>query len=277
MLPIGIMQGRLSPPVDGQIQAFPSEHWKEEFVLAREAGFKCIEWIYDKSQSRLNPLESENGIKEIQKCAEQTGVRVSSICADYYMSDLLVKEDGTENQRVVSNLKWLISQSNKLDVNHIVLPFVDASSLATKNHVKTASNIIRFLIPHAVNCDIELHLESDLPPKLFTNLLEEIDHQFVKVNFDIGNSAALGYDPTEELRALSPFLGGVHVKDRLLGGESVPLGTGNANFKTCFRLLKKYDYHGSLILQAARGNVGQEFSLANKNRKLIENYWHNIE
>ena len=120
MLPIGIMQGRLSPPVDGQIQAFPSEHWKEEFVLAREAGFKCIEWIYDKSQSRLNPLESENGIKEIQKCSEQTGVRVSSICADYYMSDLLVKEDGTENERVVSHLKWLISQSNKLAVIHIV-------------------------------------------------------------------------------------------------------------------------------------------------------------
>ena len=158
MLPNGIMQGRLSPPVDGQIQAFPSEHWKEEFVLAREAGFKCIEWIYDKSQGRLNPLESESGIKEIQNCTEQTGVRVSSICADYYMSELLVKEDGTENERVVSHLKWLISQSNKLAVNHIVLPFVDESSLASKNHITTASKIIRYLIPHAVNSDIELHL-----------------------------------------------------------------------------------------------------------------------
>jgi len=277
MLSIGIMQGRLSPPVDGQIQAFPSEHWREEFILAREAGLKCIEWIYDRTQGRLNPLESENGIKEIQKCTEQTGVRVSSVCADYYMDELLVKEDGTENGRMISNLQWLIYQSNKLDVNHIVLPFVDGSSLNSKTHIKTASKIIRFLIPHAVNCDIELHLESDLSPKLLSGLLEEIDHPFVKVNFDIGNSAALGYDPIEELRALSPYLGGVHVKDRLLGGESVPLGTGNANFKTCFRLLKKYDYHGCLILQAARGNVGQEFSLAKKNREIIENYWQNVE
>ena len=33
MLPsIGIMQGRLVPPVKGRIQAFPSERWRDEFV-----------------------------------------------------------------------------------------------------------------------------------------------------------------------------------------------------------------------------------------------------
>ena len=44
---IGIMQGRLVPPVKGRIQAFPSERWRDEFALAQQAGLQAIEWIYD--------------------------------------------------------------------------------------------------------------------------------------------------------------------------------------------------------------------------------------
>ena len=277
MVPVGIMQGRLVPPVDGRIQAFPEENWKDEFELARDAGLACIEWIYEKSKNSLNPLESERGIKEIKELTKQTGVRVSSICADYYMSEMLVTLDGAANEKIISHLTWLISQSKKLNVNHIVLPFVDASSLASHIHVETVSKIIRFVIPHAVLHEVEIHLEADLSPKIFRKLLKKIDHPSVKVNFDIGNSAALGYDPIEELRELSPYLGSIHVKDRLLGGSSVPLGSGNADFKTCFRLLKNISFDGCLILQAARGEIGEEFKLANKNRSIVENYWQNSE
>ena len=42
MNPIGIMQGRLSPAVDGRIQSFPVETWRQEFELARQAG--CAAW-----------------------------------------------------------------------------------------------------------------------------------------------------------------------------------------------------------------------------------------
>ena len=45
--PIGIMQGRLSPPEDGRFQSFPREHWRQEFARAREAGLDYIEWIHD--------------------------------------------------------------------------------------------------------------------------------------------------------------------------------------------------------------------------------------
>jgi len=35
--PIGIMQGRLSPPEVGRFQAFLRRSWREEFPRAREA------------------------------------------------------------------------------------------------------------------------------------------------------------------------------------------------------------------------------------------------
>ena len=47
MRSIGIMQGRLSPPIKGRIQAFPSQTWQKEFYLARDCGFSHIEWVLD--------------------------------------------------------------------------------------------------------------------------------------------------------------------------------------------------------------------------------------
>ena len=42
---IGIMQGRLSKPLNGKIQSFPVNSWENEFYLAKDIGFKLIEWV----------------------------------------------------------------------------------------------------------------------------------------------------------------------------------------------------------------------------------------
>ena len=47
MKEIGIMQGRLLPPVGEHIQAFPAKSWREEFAIARECGLGMIEWIFE--------------------------------------------------------------------------------------------------------------------------------------------------------------------------------------------------------------------------------------
>ena len=36
---IGFMQGRLSPLVNGKIQAFPWDYWRDEFSLANKYNF----------------------------------------------------------------------------------------------------------------------------------------------------------------------------------------------------------------------------------------------
>ena len=46
---------------------------------------------------------------------------------------------------------------------------------------------------------LEIALEASLNPEKFSNLLASINHLLIKVNYDIGNSAALGYDPSEEM------------------------------------------------------------------------------
>ena len=76
------------------------------------------------------------------------------------------------------------------------------------------------------------------------------------MNYDIGNSAALGYDPTEELDAYGDRITDIHIKDRPFGGGSVKLGTGKANIPDVLKLMESFNYSGPLIMQAYRDDEG---------------------
>jgi sugar phosphate isomerase/epimerase len=90
------------------------------------------------------------------------------------------------------------------------------------------------------------------------------------VNYDIGNSASLGFDPIEELNAYGDRITDIHIKDRLLNGGPVTLGDGNADFEMFFNKLKEFNYKGPLIMQAYRDEEGLE--IFKKQKKWIEKY-----
>lgn len=273
MPPVGIMQGRLLPPYEGRFQAFPAASWREEFPRAAEAGLHCIEWIYEKPHEADNPLGTDAGIRELRSLAGTTGVAVRSICADYYMTEQLVGNDQRPDSRIIDHLRWLIGRAAKLDIAYIVLPFVDSSSMTTPARREAARSAITAVAGNAQAAGIELHLETDLAPRPFRRFLDDIGHPMVKANYDIGNSASLGFDPREELTEIGPCLGSVHVKDRKLGGSTVPLGTGNADLRTSLSMIRETGFARWLILQAARGEEGGEVALAASNRRLVEQLW----
>lgn len=267
--PVGIMQGRLLPPFEGRFQTFPAAGWREEFHRAKAAGLASIEWIYEVPHEADNPLRTDEGMAEMRALMAETGVMVRSICADYYMQSRLVV-DAQPQATMVEHLKWLLGRANLLGLWYVILPFVDASSLKSDQDRTALKAILAEILPLAEQLGVEIHLETDLPPKPFAALLEEVGHPFLKANYDIGNSASLGFDPEEELTLLGPRLGSVHVKDRVLKGATVSLGTGNADFPTCFRLIEAAGYQRPYILQAARGKEGDEVAWAGHNREFVE-------
>ena len=232
----------------------------------------CIEWIYEKPHEDANPMASDEGVAEMRRLIAETGVRVSSICEDYYMEKLLIADDGTPNVAVVDHLRWLIGRAGVMGITYIVLPFVDASSLKTDAQIDGLIALLKSLAPKAQDAGVELHLETDLNPQKFSALLKSVGSNVVRANFDIGNSAALGFDPHEELTALAPYLGSVHVKDRVLGGGTVPLGSGNADFETCFRMIAKTGFDRWFVLQVARGEDGDEVPWTVANREFVERH-----
>ncbi|HLG71816.1 MAG TPA: TIM barrel protein [Chloroflexota bacterium] len=263
------MQGRLSPPEDGRLQSFPVRTWRQEFALAREAGLSCIEWIYEERTAAFNPLSSTTGFADIQRLAHDSQVQVWSVCADCYMEQPLISQAGILDAARCSHLRWLMGQAAKLGCNYIVLPFVDSARLAQARHREALELLLEGTLAHADSLNLELHLETDLEPDELATILRRFNHPRLRANLDLGNSASLGHDPTLEVEAIMPWLGSVHVKDRLRGGGTVPLGEGDADLSTYFRLLMERRYRGTFILQVARSAAESELEWCRRNRDLV--------
>lgn len=266
---IGIMQGRLLPPTNNQIQCFPKDRWEEEFELAAKADLECIEWIYDLHSADMNPILTDAGINKMKFLAAKHHVHVLSLCADYFIEKPLVNVDDFELSERLLHLEWMLTRCELMGIMRVVLPFVDNSRIETKNQSEKVCESLKQVLETAEKMGIEIHLETSLPPEEFADLLSNIPHPFLKVNYDSGNSSSLGHELDDEFTAYGSRIGSVHIKDRILGGGTVPLGTGSTNFRALKNNLKKIHYKGDFILQAARGIVGDEVSLAQDNRKFV--------
>ena len=263
------MQGRLVPPAENRIQCFPRDRWADEFALAAQAELSCIEWIYDQYGEDVNPLGTETGIDKIKRLAGQHHVDVVSICADYFMDRPLLRASAEELEDRMQRLFWLLQRAVRLDAKRIVLPFVDASGIRDVEELQTVAALLRRALPAAETAGVELHLESALNPQQFATLLAAVPHPLVKVNYDSGNSSSLGYRPDEEFAAYGDRVGSVHIKDRVLGGGTLPLGRGDVDFPSLFQSLGNVGYAGDFILQVARAQTGDEVAWARQNRQWV--------
>ena len=252
------MQGRLVPKYNNRYQAFPVGMWQNEFNIARDCGLDLIEFILDFNDAKKNPLLKRGGIYEINKIIKHTGVSVKTICADYFMESPLHSSNKNTSKESFKILEILLNTAKALKITDIVIPCVDQSSLKNNASVDRFANQIEKIIPKIENNNINLSLETDLPPNSFVRLLDKFKSNNVTVNYDIGNSAANGFNSDEELDAYGDRITDIHIKDRELNGGPVILGDGNANFDKFFSKLKEFDYKGPFIMQAYRDEEGVE-------------------
>ena len=249
---IGIMQGRLSPRIDGKIQAYPASTWQKEFEIAQEIGYAAIEWIVEKPVE-TNALMTDSGKAEIKKVIASTGVRIDYVCADIFMQQPLVRMTEETKSQNKDYLLEILKNAKEVGAIGVEIPFVDNSSIKNDKEKQEFIDAMQDAFKLAKDLDIKISLETDLSPFAFRELLEAIGLDFVQANYDIGNSASLGFDPKEELEAYGKKILNVHVKDRKLGGTTVPLGTGSADIQGVFQKLNEIGYAGGITMQAARG------------------------
>ncbi|MFA5139661.1 MAG: sugar phosphate isomerase/epimerase family protein [Elusimicrobiota bacterium] len=250
------MQGRLVPKYRGRYQAHPVGCWQEEFQLAASQGLDLVEFILDYEGAETNPLLTERGRDEILSLSARTGVHVRTVCADYFMAAPLhgVSAEGIAKSR--KGLEDLVGAAARLGATDIVIPCVDASSLNRPGGAEGLIAALEPVVPLAERMGVNLSLETDLAPAPFAALLKRFGSRRVTVNYDTGNSAALGFDPREELAAYGDRISDVHIKDRERGGGSVLLGRGDADFDRFFESLSRVGYRGPFIMQAYRDDEG---------------------
>lgn len=275
MTKLGIMEGRLLPPEDGRFQCFPRNQWESEFAQAAKVPFNYIEWVYDLYGHDMNPLGNRAGMERLKNLTESSGVSIRSVCADYFMDKPFVRCGEQELDERLQELAHILRNGRAVGVNRVVIPFVDASAIRSKEDLAAVEDALKAAMPFAEETGIEIHLETSLGPAEFAKLLNCVPHPKLRVNYDSGNSASLGYSPTNEFAAYGDRIGSVHIKDRVLNGGTVPLGTGSADFPALFSCLERIEYRGDFTLQVARGTPGDEVAWAKRNLAFIRRYWNN--
>jgi hexulose-6-phosphate isomerase len=266
---LAMMQGRLVPPEGGRFQSFPRERWRDEFALAEQAGLDAIEWIFDVYGEDANPLASDAGVAEMHSLSQETGIVVRSLCADYFMDRPFLRTTLSKREELSEKMQWLLSRCSLAGISRVVLPFVDHSRIEDEEERSTVVAILHSFLPAAEANNVELHIETSLDPESFAVLLERCSHRLIRANYDSGNSSSLGYHVDEEFAAYGDRIGSVHIKDRLRGGGTVPLGTGDADLPAVFKGLAALNYSGDYVLQVARPEAGQELPWITRNRAWV--------
>ena len=250
----GIMQGRLLPKFKGNYQSHPIGYWQKEYQIASKLPLKKVEFIFDLYLYSHNPIFSD--LDQVIKVQKHTGIQTSSICADFFMNAPIHKASKDERNIFKKILFRLIKNLSKLGGTDIVIPFVDNSKI---NNVTEEAIIVEFLNSTEKICDdnkINLSLETDFNPSKFLKFIKKFDKKYVIVNYDSGNSASLGFSIKKELDLLGDKITNIHIKDRLLNGNSIELGKGDTNLKYLKNFITKNDYSGVVTFQAFRDDEG---------------------
>src|SRR3990167_7135085 len=190
---IGVMQGRLLPPVNGQLQAFPQD-WGLELDICQSTGIDCIEWIYG-SSTEHNPIADFSGARYISRFRHPCPVGFS-LCADYFVKAPLLRIPENILEDRLDKLEWLIFQCRLAAIPLLVLPFVDDNAIRNDSELYAVSNMMHTLNKLVNACDVTICLETNLSPEDTEKLLYKCPRH-IRINYDTGNSASLGYSMGE--------------------------------------------------------------------------------
>ena len=268
---IGFMQGRLSPLVNGRIQAFPGEHWYEEFRIAKSLSLLNMEWTVDTPTYAINPLVQKSQHSRILEILLQNTVKIPSVTCDFYMENPHWDISASDTEK---GIKEILEGMSQIGASILVIPLVDNSSIRNRQNTDLTffHQWERFLRDNQLKMAFEL----DLYPDVALDFINEFPHDIFGINYDIGNSAAYCFDPKEELNLYGDRVINVHVKDRVKNGTTVPLGQGDADIVTVIRKLIDANYTGNYIMQTARSSTGDHVGELNQNIEYFHRCFENV-
>jgi L-ribulose-5-phosphate 3-epimerase len=271
---IGFMQGRLCDQVNGKIQAFPWQAWESEFPVAARIGISAMEWTLDQDRLYENPLMTFEGQERIRMLCQKYQLVIPSLTGDCFMQSPFWKADRESRTRLKSDFLAICRACASVGIRMVVVPLVDQGRLDNTEQEKV---LVEFLLSQEhffAELDIQVIFESDFVPEELLRFIDRLPILRFGINYDIGNSAALGFDPCDEFAAYGSRVMNLHVKDRLLCGTTVPLKRGAAKFEVVFAELAKVNFQGNFILQTARAVNGNHAEVLSSYRDMTQHWIH---
>jgi hypothetical protein len=252
---LGIIQGRLLKPIDGNIQEFPKANWYKEFNLIDEIRLTHIEWIitrksFDEGVLNLN-------IKSLND-------KISSITCDNLISELIF-DSNFLSKELRPICEWCVTNGIKC----VSIPLLEDSKL-THNNKHIFFNLIKSY--SLVFPKLEFHFEMESDWDIAMELVSLSDNFYLI--YDTGNMTSCKFDHEEWLTNCIDYIKNIHIKDRTINPiKTVEPLTGDTDFELIFNKLNELNYNGLFTLQLARGEEGKEVGTTIKHIQIFKNIY----
>jgi len=245
---LGIIQGRLLPPVEEFVQEFPL-YWKLEFKYARKIGLNHIEWIVTSDSFSTNPIFGES-FK-----FKDSDPKISSLCADFLVDipDYFVWDDeGFSVANIAASLRKLCDAAVNWGVPCITLPLLEGADWSNHDTRSWLWPVILDVAGYYPKLTFSLEIDSIGPQSMLMFLGQRPN---LALTYDTGNiqeNAPCNHKEYLKRPELVAFINNVHLKDKNHIGMSVRPGEGTVPFDKIFELLKGAGYDGLYTMQFAR-------------------------
>jgi len=244
---IGVMQGRLSPPVDMQVQEFPLD-WKKEFQDAKHLGLCGIEWIITKGCFLNNPIINNPSLQETYP--------IISVCLDILVDTRIASYEF---------LNQTLGFVCQLGLRKFTIPILEDSDLNNDEKRKAFCGLIKEFGERFP--DIEFSFEAELDRYKLEEIISLCDN--FKVTYDTGNATSCRFNHEEYIKFFGNKINNVHLKDRLFNSRSVAPFDGDTDFLMIFKALKDINYSEAFVIQTARANTS-ELKTISEHKRLFE-------
>jgi len=233
-------------------------------------GLKHIEFAVIHGQNFIQALGYDPGIslqsnpRALRRFLEQKGLTVSQIDGAYPMMGPNGSAFGV--QYVQQAIRFAA------DLDCPMVDTVDGAfeipGLSVDEVFRITCDNYRQCLPWAQDYGVVINVEPHGP---YTNnidfmrrLFDHFDSEFLRLNFDTGNSFIAGHNPLDYLKALRKYLTHCHIKDVSaelaaavrgeetgIGSSIVPVGGGvNAdNIRKCIAFLKETKWDGAVSIE----------------------------
>ena len=235
----------------------PSSSWQACLRTAVQLGYDYVELSIDESDERLARLTwPPSARRELRRAIDDTGIPVLSMALSGHRRYPLGSQDSAVRRQGLDMLIRAVDLATDVGIQTIQIPaydvFYEPPASGGKARFIAAT---RQGVDHAAQAGVMLGLENMDTP--FADsvagalaIIREIGSPWFRLYPDVGNLAAMGHHPAEELHAAAGFLVGVHVKDTRPGEfRRVPFGQGMVDFDAAFRQLAADDYAGPLTIE----------------------------
>lgn len=176
--------------------------------------------------------------------ASAHGIAIPSVAMGV-LNEVPLKSD----ERAPGWIEDTIPAAHNLGAKCILLACFGPGNLdmGDRESIRTVVRVLRQLAPQAEDAGVILGLESYLSAEDNLRILSRVGSDWVRVYYDLRNSADMGRDVPAEIRMLGDRICQVHLKN----GGSLLSEPENVDFPACAEALREIGYTGWLVLETS--------------------------